>query len=47
MNKNEHKWKLKIELFADGANYDEIHNFNENPLIKGFITTNLNEKGWH
>ena len=34
MNINE----LKIELFADGANYDEILNFNENPLIKGFTT---------
>ena len=29
---------LKIKLFADGANYNDIISHNENPIIKGFTT---------
>ena len=30
--------KLKIKIFADGADYDQIINFNDNPLIQGMTT---------
>lgn len=29
---------LKIKIFADGADYDQIINFNDNPLIQGMTT---------
>ena len=30
--------KLKIKIFADGANIEKIKIFNNDPLIKGFTT---------
>ena len=30
--------KLKIEIFADGADFDSMLKLNSNPIIKGFTT---------
>ena len=30
--------KLKIKLFADGADFDSIKLYNNNPIISGFTT---------
>ena len=40
--------KLKIKIYADGADLEEFKLFYDNPLIKGFTTNpTLMKKEWH
>ena len=37
--------ELKIQIYADGADFDSIKKYNQDPLIKGFTTNPSLMKG--